>query len=141
MPAGSSGIAAAIAVCTSTVALSISRLGSNCKVTVALPSELDELIESMPAIVVNCRSSGLATADDIVIGSPPGRLADTLIVGKSTSGRLLTVSSRYASTPNIAMAAISRLVAMGRRMKTSERFMDWGPDEGPSVVRIAILMD
>ena len=35
-----------------------------------------------------------AAADDIVLGSPPGRLADTVIVGKSTSGRLLTGSSR-----------------------------------------------
>ena len=94
MPAGSSGITAAIAVSTSTAALSMSRLRSNCSVTLLLPLELDEVISSRPAIVVNCRSSGLATADAIVPGSAPGRPAPTLSVGKSTFGRSLTGSAR-----------------------------------------------
>ncbi len=81
MPAGSSGITAAMAVCTSTVALSMSRPRSNCSVMFVLPEPLREVIESSPAIVVNCRSSGLATADAIVLGSPPGRPALTLSVG------------------------------------------------------------
>ena len=34
----------------------------------------------------NCRSSGVATADAIVSGLAPGRLADTEMVGKSTCG-------------------------------------------------------
>src|SRR5262245_28334648 len=93
MPAGSSGIAAAIAVSTSTAALSMSRLKSNCSVTLVLPVELDEVISSMPAIVVNCRSSGLATADASVAGSPPGSEAPTFKVGKSTLGRSLTGSA------------------------------------------------
>ena len=38
-------------------------------------------------------------------------------------GRSLTGSVRYATTPNSAIAAISRLVAIGRRMKTSEKFI------------------
>src|SRR5512138_2021837 len=62
MPAGSSGIAAAIAVCTSTAALSMSRSRSNCSVTLLLPVALDDVISSRPAMVVNWRSSGLATA-------------------------------------------------------------------------------
>ena len=37
---------------------------------------------SMPAIVENCFSSGVATADAIVSGLAPGRLALTVIVGK-----------------------------------------------------------
>ena len=53
MPAGSSGITADIAVCTSTTALSIERPRSNCSVTLVLPVPLDEVIESMPAIVVS----------------------------------------------------------------------------------------
>ena len=122
-PAGSRGIASAIAVCTSTAALSIERARSNCSVTWVLPAVLDEIIESMPAMVVNCRSIGLATAAAIVPGSPPGRLAWTWIVGKSTVGRSLTGSARYATMPNSAIPAISRLVAIGRRMKTSEMFM------------------
>src|SRR5437867_4148564 len=63
MPAGRSGITAAIAICTSTAALSMSRPRSNCSVTFVLPVELDEVISSTPAIVVNWRSSGLATAE------------------------------------------------------------------------------
>ena len=81
MPAGSSGITAAIAVCTSTVALSMSRSRSNCSVTLVLPDPLRDVIESRPAIVVNCRSSGLATDEAIVPGSPPGRPALTFRVG------------------------------------------------------------
>ncbi len=46
-----------------------------------LPELLDDVIESMPAMVVNWRSSGLATADAIVLGSAPGSEALTLIVG------------------------------------------------------------
>ena len=36
---------------------------------------------------------------------------------------LPTGSARYATMPNSAIPAISRLVAIGRRMKTSEMFM------------------
>ena len=73
--AGSSGMTSAIAVCTSTAALSIDRARSNCSVTFVLPVPLDEVIESMPAMVVSWRSSGLATADAMVPGSAPGRPA------------------------------------------------------------------
>src|SRR5262245_34306625 len=76
----------------------------------------------MPAIVVNCRSSGLAIAEDTVEGSPPGRLALMLIVGKSTLGRLLTGRPRYAIAPNSAIATMMRLVATGRWMNHSEKF-------------------
>ena len=75
-----------------------------------------------PEIVVNCRSSGLATADAIVPGSPPGNPALTFSVGKSTFGRSLTGSARYAMTPNTAMPSMMRLVAIGRRMKTVDTF-------------------
>ena len=53
-----------------------------------------DVIESMPAIVENCFSSGVATADAIVSGLAPGRLADTWIVGKSMLGSAFTGSSR-----------------------------------------------
>ena len=81
MPAGSRGITAAIAVWTSTVALSMSRLRSNCSVMLVLPEPLREVIESRPAIVVNWRSNGLATDEAIVPGSPPGSPALTFSVG------------------------------------------------------------
>ena len=81
IPGGSSGMAAAIAVCTSTVAPSMSRSRSNCRVIWVLPVPLWDIIESRPAMVVNWRSSGVATDDAMVSGSPPGRLAWTLMVG------------------------------------------------------------
>ena len=70
------------------------RLRSNCSVMLVLPCELVELIESRPAIVANCFSSGSATADAIVSGLAPGRPACTWMVGKSTAGRSLTGSCR-----------------------------------------------
>ena len=58
------------------------------------PQVLVEVMESMPAIVENCFSRGVATADAIVSGLAPGRLADTWMVGKSTLGRSLTGKRR-----------------------------------------------
>jgi len=54
------------------------------------PMPLDEVMLSMPAMVENCRSSGRATVEAMVSGLAPGRLADTVMVGKSTLGRSLT---------------------------------------------------
>ena len=54
------------------------------------PVELDERIEFTPAMVVNCRSSTVATDDAMVAGSAPGKLALTLICGMSTLGMSLT---------------------------------------------------
>ena len=81
IPGGSRGMASAIAVSTSTVAPSISRLRSNCRVTLLLPWLLLETIESRPAMEVNCRSKGVATAEAMVSGLAPGRLAETVMVG------------------------------------------------------------
>src|SRR2546430_11219773 len=72
----------------------------NCSVMLVLPRLDDEVIWSTPAIVENCFSSGVATADAIVSGLAPGSPAPTWIVGKSTLGRLLTGSRRYAIKPN-----------------------------------------
>ena len=57
-------------------------------------SELLETIESSPEMVENSFSSGTATEDAMVSGLAPGKLADTLIVGKSTFGRSLTGNLR-----------------------------------------------
>ena len=72
----------------------MSRSSANCSVTWVIPSAFTELIESRPAIVENCFSSGSATEAAIVSGLAPGRLALTRIVGKSTFGRSLTGSRR-----------------------------------------------
>src|ERR1700694_1954154 len=122
MPTGNSGVASAIAVCTSTAALSRLRSRLNCRVMVVIPRPFDEIMESRPAMVVNCRSSGVATADAMVSGLAPGRLAETVRVGKLTLGRSATGRLRYAITPNSAMPAINRLVAIGLSIKTPEIF-------------------
>src|SRR5258707_15556438 len=94
MPGGSSGVAALMAVTRSTAAPSMLRVRSNCSVIEVEPSELTEVIESTPAMPLNWRSRGVATADAMVEGDAPGRLALTLSVGKSTFGRSATASAR-----------------------------------------------
>ena len=53
-----------------------------------------ELIESMAAMVENSLSKGVATVEAMVSGLAPGRLAETMMVGKSTLGRSLTGKNR-----------------------------------------------
>ena len=74
-------MAAAMAVWTSTAAPSMSRLRSNWRVMEVLPWELDDVMLSMPAMVVNWRSRGVATAEAMVAGSAPGSPAETVMVG------------------------------------------------------------
>jgi hypothetical protein len=57
-----------------------------------LPSELVDVIESMPAMLESCCSRGVATEAAIVSGLAPGRLAEIEMVGKSTLGSSLTGS-------------------------------------------------
>ncbi len=90
MPGGSSGADLVMAACTSWAAPSMSRLSVNWMVIWVTPSALVEVMESMPAIVVNCCSSGVATAEAIVSGLAPGSDAVTWMVGKSTLGRSFT---------------------------------------------------
>src|SRR6476646_4308135 len=94
MSGGSWRPAAEIADCTSSAAPSRLRERLNWSVIWVEPCELVELMLSRPAIVENCRSSGVATDDAIVSGDAPGSCAATWIVGKSTLGRSDTESSR-----------------------------------------------
>src|SRR5262249_58553830 len=119
MPGGKSVAAFAIAACTSCPAASMLRSRVNWMVMFVTPRALVDVIESMPAIVVNWRSSGVATAEAIVSGVAPGKFAMTWIVGKSTFGRSLTGSFWYAMTPKMSTAAISSVVRTGRRMNSS----------------------
>src|SRR3954465_127920 len=123
MPCGRRREAWVIAACTSTAAPSSGRLRSNSRVIWVEPSELTDVIDDRPAIIENWFSSGVATDDPIVSGLAPGSCAVTSRVGKSTFGRSDTGSERYATRPKSAIAAISRLVAIGRRMKPSEMFI------------------
>ena len=83
---GRSASDALIAACTSRAARSMSRPIENCNWMLVVPSELVEVICSMPAIWPSRRSSGAATVAAITEGSAPGRVAETRIIGNSTLG-------------------------------------------------------
>src|SRR5213083_2837569 len=97
MPVGSWRSVLEIAACTSCAAASMLRSRVNWSVMLVLPRLDEEVIWSTPAMVENCFSSGVATAEAMVSGLAPGRLALTVMVGKSTLGRVETGSSRYAT--------------------------------------------
>ena len=79
-----------MADCTSCAAASIFRSSLNCSVIRVEPRLDVDVISSMPAIVENWLSSGVATEEAMVSGEAPGSEALTEIVGKSTSGNSLT---------------------------------------------------
>src|SRR5271165_3488484 len=54
---------------------------------------------------------------------PPGKLALTEMVGKSTCGRGDTGKTRYARIPANAIPTVIKVVATGRRMNGAEMFM------------------
>ena len=87
---GSWRVVCAMAFCTSCVALSMSRSSAKDRLICVEPVPLWEVITSRPGICVKARSSGVATVAAIVSGSAPGRLALTLMVGKSTLGSSAT---------------------------------------------------
>ena len=62
------------------------RLRSNSRTICELPSTLVEVIEAIPAMVENCRSRMAATETAMVSGLPPGRRAETWMVGTSMRG-------------------------------------------------------
>src|SRR5438445_226763 len=88
-------------------------------VILVCPREFDEVIESMPAMVENCFSNGVATDDAMVSGLAPGREAFTWMVGKSTFGKSLTGRNRYANTPKTRIASMTSVVMIGRLMNSS----------------------
>src|SRR3954451_3677838 len=70
-----------MALCTSCAAASTSRSSENCRVMDVDPSVLVDVMLSMPGMVLNAFSSGVATAEAMVCGLAPGRLAFTETVG------------------------------------------------------------
>src|ERR1044072_6469079 len=87
------------------------------------PRLLDEVISVTPAMRPNCRSRGVATDDAMVSGLAPGSDAETEMVGKSTCGSGETGSSRNATAPASAMAAVRSVVATGLGMNGAEMLM------------------
>ena len=77
MSPGRSLSAALSAACTSRAAPSMLRRKSNWMVMRASPAVLVEVSSVTPEISPNRRSSGAATVAAMMLGSAPGRLADT----------------------------------------------------------------
>ena len=123
IPGGRSRSVFAIIACTSCAAASMLRSSANWIVICVDPRFEIDVMLSMPAIVENCFSSGVATADAIVSGLAPGSDAETWIVGKSTVGRSLTGRRRYAVIPNTTRPSMNSTVVTGRRMNSAERFI------------------
>jgi hypothetical protein len=94
MPLGSWARVALMAACTLLAALSMFWSRSSCRVMRVLPRELEEVSSVTPAMVPRARSRGVATVAAMVSGLAPGRLAETVRVGKSTWGRAATGSRR-----------------------------------------------
>src|SRR6185369_15785423 len=86
MSLGSNRATADKADCTSWAAASMLRSRLNCNVIEVVPSELLDVIDSMPEMVANCFSRGVATEAAMVSGLAPSRLARTTMVGKSIFG-------------------------------------------------------
>src|SRR5215471_7474048 len=100
-------------------------------VTLVEPIRLLDVMESMPAIVANWRSRGVATVDDMVSGLAPGSAACTWMVGKSTLGNSLTGRAMYPATPKSTIPIITNAVMTGRLMKISVMFIVLEGDPRP----------
>src|SRR2546421_9250008 len=102
----------------------MSRLRSNCRVMPVEPRPLEEVICVTPAMRLNWRSRGVATAEAIVSGLAPGKPAPTPMVGKSTCGSGATGKKRNATAPERKIAMVISDVATGRRMKGEEKLAE-----------------
>ena len=78
------------AACTSTAALSMSRSLLNSRDMLVLPREFTELMSLIPSMVENSFSRGSATAEAMVSGEAPGKLALTEMTGVLKLGRAAT---------------------------------------------------
>ena len=130
MPLGSSSRAALIAACTSRAAVLMSLSRSNWIMIRVLPWLLRLFIWLIPAMVPSERSSGVATVEAMICGLAPGRLACTVMVGKSICGNGATGNRPKLTPPSSMIARLSSRVATGRRIKGAERFMRDGPRQG-----------
>src|SRR6185437_123733 len=125
IPCGRLRLVWAIAAEMSCAAASMSRSRANW-MTICVCPRLDvDVMLSMPAIVENCFSSGVATVAAMVCGLVPGNVALTVTVGKSTFGRSLTGNCRYATMPKTRMPIMTSVVMTGRLMNSVVKFIDY----------------
>src|SRR6202030_1419770 len=87
------------------------------------PSEFFELIAVMPAIWLNCFSSGVATEEAIICGLAPGRAAVTVIADRSTKGSEATGRRGNATMPASTRPTVRSVVATGLFIAGDEIFI------------------
>ncbi|GAB6387719.1 hypothetical protein STUTZSP0542_12580 [Stutzerimonas marianensis] len=75
------------------------------------------------------RSSGVATLEAMISGLAPGRLACTVMTGKSMFGSGDTGNNPKLTPPSKRIARLSNIVATGRAMKGADRFIALRPLE------------
>src|SRR6266436_4553244 len=95
-----------------------------------VPSPLTDVIESTPEIAANSRSSGAAIDAAIVEGLAPGKLVDTLMVGKSTFGSAATGRKMYPTIPTTTIATVTSVVMTGRWMQRVGNVIANAPRQG-----------
>src|SRR5690554_8235576 len=84
-----------------------------------------------PEILPSARSNGVATVVAMLSGLAPGRLALTVITGKSTSGSGATGSKRQLNSPQASSAKASRQLAIGRLTNRLAGFISPAPPRLP----------
>jgi hypothetical protein len=77
----------------------------------------------MPSIWMRASSRGSTTSFSMTSGAAPSHTAETLMVGKSTSGNWLMPIRPPATMPKTIVAAMSIQARTGLRTQTSVRFM------------------
>src|SRR5512136_1945236 len=109
---------------TSWRAMSTSRESSTSTVMLQEPWRELEVSERMPSIWTRVSSSGSTTSFSMTSGAAPSQEAETLIVGKSTSGNWLMPIRPPATTPKTIVPAMSIQARTGFLTQASVRFMD-----------------
>lgn len=112
-----------IAAWTSAAAASISRFSTNWIAIEVEPCAFVVEIVSMPAMVPNCLTKGVAIDVAMVSGEAPGSCAETLMTGNSARGRAATGRKRQANSPASTSETDIRMVATGCLMQKDEMFM------------------
>ena len=90
--------------------------GRNSTTIRALFSSLWARIDFTPLTLATAPSSLLVTSVSTVSGEPPGKDADTVIRGLSTSGSSRTSTPAIAAIPAIIMSKLSTTIKTGRRI-------------------------
>ena len=100
--------------------------GRNSTRTRELPSSLEAFIDLTPDTLATAPSSLLVTSVSTVSGEPPGKLAVTETIGRSTSGSSRTSRPLMAAIPAIIINRLRTTINTGRRMDSDGKSLCTG---------------